>query len=151
MVPTDITGDRVHPRIVRRHRRAERERARALSPLRFLLRLLAIPGLALGVAASLYMRTSPYEPQLALMHLAARMGCDSAYRVGLAPADRGAPGYHARNDPDGDGVACDAPPVVAASRREGARRDAEPRNSVQRAAQTRFVGGAKFVRPERSD
>lgn len=123
-------------RVSRRHRRAARTRAQALSPVRIAMRVLALPGLTLVVALSVYIRTSPYDPEQAILHLIARTGCENARSVGLAPALRGDPGYHARNDADADGVACEVRHVAATQ--------SAPSDS---SAQTRFVGGAKFVRP----
>lgn len=111
-------------------------RARALSPLRILSLLMALPIMAGGVALSVYVRTSPYDPALAVRHLAALAGCDAAQAMALAPARRGEPGYHARNDADGDGVAC-GPRTAAAF------------TSAPEVPQPggRMAGGAKFVRP----
>lgn len=95
------------------------------------VKLCAIPLVALSVSVSLYIRTSPYRPTEALLHLVAMAGCPAAAAVGVAGARAGEPGYHARNDPDGDGVACNP---------EG---DRAPGRET-----TRQVGGAKFVRPK---
>ena len=95
-----------------------------------ILKLAAIPAIALGTGLSVYIRTSPYPPTEALLHLVARGGCPAAAAVGLAPARKGALGYHARNDADGDGVACEWSPGPG---------EAMP-GSGQR------VGGAKFIR-----
>jgi hypothetical protein len=132
MTKTDLVSDSLPAHVARRHKRAARERARALSPIRFMLHILALPGLATVIALSLYVRTSPYPPDMALRHLIARTGCDSARSVGLAEALRGEPGYHSSHDADGDGVAC---------------RDGQAGRSEPRAETTRIVGGAKFVRP----
>lgn len=133
----------VPARVARRKARAARTRAHALSPLRILMRVLALPGLSLAVAVSVYVRTSPHDPQLALRHLVARAGCDAARSVGLAPAQEGEAGYHSRNDADGDGVACEPTPTrtVAAQVNQG------PIEQGRSEAKTRYVGGAKFVRP----
>lgn len=144
MTDAHPSDDPQPPRVTRRHRRAARDRARALSPLRFALRLLAVPGLTLVVALSLYVRTSPHEPEAAIRHLIARTGCDSARSVGLATARRGELGYHARNDADGDGVACNGTPVEVAGAEPA--RVATTRTDAGGSA-TRYVGGAKFVRP----
>lgn len=117
----------------RRQRRADRTRAKALSPLRILLLLASLPIIAGSTAIGVYMRTSPYPPELALRHLAALGGCEAAALAGLPQARRGEPGYHQRNDADLDGVACGTT-LAAASM--------EAREPAQRAP-----GQAKFVRP----
>ena len=50
---------------------------------------------------------SPWAPDIALRHMAAALHCDLAEQVGLTSARKGEPGYHIRNDRDGDGVACE--------------------------------------------
>ena len=104
------------------------------------MRVIAVPAVAAVVAMSVYIRTSPYEPTEALMHLIARSSCSAARSVGLAPSFRGELGYHARNDADGDGVACEWPGINV----PGAANAAE---AVPAAAPGRMAGGAKFVRP----
>ena len=47
------------------------------------------------------------SPWVALRHLAAFPNCSPAHVVGLAPANRGQPGYWPTHDRDGDGVACE--------------------------------------------
>ncbi|MFT4959011.1 MAG: hypothetical protein ACI92Z_000083 [Paracoccaceae bacterium] len=125
--------------------RAAGLRARTLSPWRIGLKLLSIPVLAVSVAVSIYIRTSPYEPEQALAHLIARANCDAARSIGLAPAYRGGLGYHARNDADGDGVACEMNrPFKAAPMVQGMKlTKVEP----AAAPSVRMVGGAKFVKP----
>ncbi|SPH24374.1 hypothetical protein DEA8626_03425 [Defluviimonas aquaemixtae] len=100
-----------------------------------IVKLCAIPIVAASVSVSLYIRTSPYRPTEALIHLVAMAGCPAAAAIGIPEAREGEPGYHARNDPDGDGVACGA-----------ARGDPLPGATVRDS--TRQVGGAKFVRPK---
>lgn len=131
---------RAPARSSRRERRALRTRRRALSPVRILLRVAAIPLVAGALTVSIYIRTSPYPPPDALRHLMAMAGCDRAARLGLAPARVGELGYHKRNDPDGDGVACGsafAPGVTS-------RVVAVPAETGEPA---RMNGGAKFLRP----
>jgi len=135
---------RTDPDPSRRERRAARTRAQALSPGRIVMALLSLPLVAGGVAVSLYIRTSPYEPPLALAHLVARAGCDAAATVGLAPAYRGGPGYHARNDADGDGVACEIAGFAAEPVQDVAY-SAPPVDTPD--TPKRMVGGAKFVKP----
>ncbi|MCV2873736.1 excalibur calcium-binding domain-containing protein [Defluviimonas sp. WL0050] len=95
-----------------------------------LAKLMAIPVIAVATAVSIYIRTSPYPPAEALAHLIARAGCPAAAAIGLAGARMGELGYHDRNDPDGDGIAC-APATAA-----------DGQVTVTKA------GGAKFVRPK---
>ena len=102
-----------------------------------ILKLAAIPVVALAVGLSLFLRTSPYAPAEALLDLVARGGCPAAAAVGLAPARRGALGYHARNDTDGDGIACEREPAARV-------------RAIPLAGGARRAGGAKFVRPART-
>lgn len=128
----------------RRIARAEAQRRRALSPIRILFRLSAIPFLAAAIAISVYIRTSDYDPTDALRHLIALAGCEAAASVQLAPAFRDGLGYHPRNDRDGDGIACAsyytqlAPTgVVVAPHRAPPAEHPAPR----------MDSGAKFLRP----
>ena len=105
--------------------------------------LLTLPIVAGGVAVSLYVRTSPYEAADALAHLVARGGCDAARSIGLAPAYRGGLGYHARNDADGDGVACESVGFDVGRVQDVAISPPTPQSS----SSVRIVGGAKFVKP----
>lgn len=97
------------------------------------MRILGIPIVAAGIATSVYIRTSSYPPSDALRHLIARAGCKAAEAVALAPAYRGQIGYHARNDVNGDGVACQGHGFAAA--------EPTPDGGSRRS------GGAKFLRP----
>lgn len=103
--------DKANRRAAKRAARADETRRKALSPWRILLRVLGIPILVCGLTASIFIRTSDYPPPDALRHLIALTGCDAALAVGVAPAREGQLGYHAKNDPDGDGIACDMPGV----------------------------------------
>lgn len=132
------------PAAIRRAQRAARMRAGALSPMRVVRYLLYLPVLTAVIGLSVYIRTSPYEPPEAVMHLAALAGCEAAGWVGVAPSRRGDPGYHARNDHDGDGVACEVQDSLGGGVRQSAGVPAA--ESRQRPA-ARVVGGAKFVRP----
>lgn len=129
----------------RRQLRAARIRAQALSPVRIVMLLLSFPFLTTAIATSIYIRTSPFEPSDALAHLIARGGCEAANYVGLSPAYHGEIGYHARNDIDDDGVACEyesqfvgAPSVKSASLSAS-----DPATK----AQVRVINGAKFIKP----
>ena len=130
------------PAAIRRAQRAARTRARAMSPMRVARYLLYLPVLTAVIGLSVYIRTSPYEPPEAVMHLAALAGCEAAGWVGVAPSRRGDPGYHARNDHDGDGVACEAQDSLGGAVRQSA---GAPAPSAE--ARPRMVGSAKFVKP----
>ena len=127
-------------RAERRARRADRTRAQALSPVRILTQLLFLPVAVVAITISVYIRTSPYERTDALRHLAAMAGCDTAASMGLAPARAGELGYHARNDPDGDGVACGTARGPGPTLADWAA--AAPPDTAGRSA-----GGAKFLKP----
>lgn len=130
-------------RAARRIARAEETRRKALSPARILLRIAGIPLLTCAIAVSVYLRTSDYPREDAMRHLWALGGCDMALSVGLAPAYQEGLGYHARNDPDGDGIACDhlqsSVTVLGPS---------EPAQTAPVTPPGRMSeGGAKFLRP----
>lgn len=120
--------------------RPDRRRRGVLPYLAFVIvKLAMIPVVALGVAVSVYIRTSPYPPTEALMHLVARAGCPAAVAIGLAGARKGELGYHARNDIDGNGIACGR-----ATPTQG------PALVLPGAGQSRTVGGAKFIQAKPS-
>ncbi|WP_198137369.1 excalibur calcium-binding domain-containing protein [Roseibium aggregatum] len=50
---------------------------------------------------------SPWSRSVTLLHLASAPNCDAARSVGLAPANRGEPGYWSKHDADNDGIACE--------------------------------------------
>ncbi|MFQ6547704.1 excalibur calcium-binding domain-containing protein [Aestuariibius sp. 2305UL40-4] len=118
----------------RRSARAERELAKTFSPVNLLIRIIFLPLTVALVAFGVYLRTSPYSPAEAALHLVPLAGCEAAKKFGLAPAQRGGLGYHSKNDPDGDGIACDA----------GVLRVTAPSNTT---VPDRSSTGAKFVRP----
>lgn len=124
------------PKPSRRIARADRTRAHALSPIRILLRVVFLPVAVLGITASVYIRTSPFSQEDALRHLIAMAGCQTATQIDVAGARLGEPGYHARHDPDGDGIACAAPLSDRVSSEQSAR---PVRASTD--------NGAKFLRP----
>ena len=140
----------------KREIRAARTRAQALSPWRIFKSLLSLPIVTIAVTVSLYVRTSDYDPPDALAHLVARTGCDAAWAIGLAPSYRGQLGYHARNDPDGDGVACDGARIGQGRTIQSAILDAtapqtnpvaDPVPDPTPGLSNRMVNGAKFIRP----
>ncbi|MEM7317468.1 MAG: excalibur calcium-binding domain-containing protein [Pseudomonadota bacterium] len=98
--------------------------------------VISLPVVTVSVAVSVYLRTSPFESDQALLHLVALQGCEAAFSVGLAPARHGQPGYHARNDLDGDGIACEVEATASLPQQVPAQKPAHRR-----------VGSAKFVRP----
>ena len=48
-----------------------------------------------------------WPPLVALKHIASFPNCDAARALGLAPANKGEPGYWPQHDADGDGKACE--------------------------------------------
>lgn len=116
-----------------RQRRALRTRAKALSPVRILLKLVMAPFVAFGMMVSIYVATSPFEREDAMKHLAAMLDCDVAMSVGVPFARAGSPGYHARHDLDGNGVACDDGTFAAAD-------EATQGGSPE-------ISGARFIKP----
>ncbi|MBO9445505.1 excalibur calcium-binding domain-containing protein [Ruegeria sp. R14_0] len=127
-----------------RHRRADAQRRRALSPVRIILMLLMLPATTAAIAVGVYLRTSEFESHEALLHLIAMVSCDTAGSLVPGPYREGEPGYHARNDLDGDGVACGTiAPVAATPQSAEAPQSPQPAE----AQQSRQLGTAKFVRP----
>ncbi|WP_170475232.1 excalibur calcium-binding domain-containing protein [Ruegeria arenilitoris] len=138
MTLEDTQDEPMNPRSARRHRRAEQQRRRALSPMRILLMVLALPLTTGIIAVGTYIRVNNGDRENALVHLVALAGCDAVQAIGFNTFNEGEPGYHKRNDPDGDGIACEfnkAEPVLST----------EP--SRTEAPKQRMVGNAKFVRP----
>ncbi len=127
------------PRVLAGAGRADRTRAVALSPMRNLFRVLMIPIVTLSVTVGIYVQISPYERQETLMHLAAMAGCDTALKFGLSDMHEGELGFHARNDTDGNGIACESGDRVAALETGAA-----PTGDV---VEIRQSSGAKFVKP----
>lgn len=127
--------------VSRREKRAQITRAQALSPVRILTQVMLLPVVTLSVTLSIYTRTSPYERTDALRHLAALAGCNTAAAMDLAPAFAGGLGYHARNDPDGDGIACDqiSPGKIKVS--------SDAKDTPVTGAPVMASGGAKFIKP----
>lgn len=133
-------------RQARRVARAEQAFAKAKSPLRIGVLLLGVPLTALAVAVSLTIRTSEYEPADALRDLIARINCDAARSVKLAPAYRGELGYHAGNDADDDGIACEPWPPEPQTATRPASGDIAEQSAASEAEPPRMIGGARFVR-----
>ncbi len=127
----------LHPRLIRRQKRADALRRHALSPVRILLMVLALPLTTGMIAIGVYLRVTDFERHEAVIHLVALAGCDAAQKIGAGPFRAGEAGYHKRNDPDGDGVACGS---FAAGPVQSQPRQAQP-------SRTRTVGTAKFVKP----
>ncbi len=102
--------------------------------------VMALPLTIGAIAISGYMRVSDFDRQGSVVHLVALAGCDVTDRLGFRSFRRGTPGYHERNDPDGNGIACEGDviaPVQAAP--------AEPQPPAQ--PKERRVGNAKFIKP----
>jgi hypothetical protein len=94
---------RVTSRIEWRVRRVRRKR------LRRALGIVTVWSVVLGSASLIGTKVfSPWPVAATLQHLAAFPGCAAARAIGVAPARRGRPGYWGWQDPDGDGVTCDA-------------------------------------------
>lgn len=142
--PTE-EGD-LSPRLTRRQRRADALRRRALSPLRILFMVLALPLTTGMIAIGVYLRVSEFERHEAVIHLVALAGCDAVGMLGFGPFREGGPGYHKRNDPDGDGVACGS--IGLQQPRNVAMPGNTPSNpqNIQTPKQ-RTVGTAKFLKP----
>jgi len=121
-----------------RVQRADALRRRALSPVRILIMVLMLPVTTLVIAVGVYLRTSEFEREEALIHLIALAGCKPVEALVPGPFFAGQAGYHLRNDPDGDGVACGvySPPTA---------QDTLPQQTES--PNRRAVGNAKFVRP----
>ncbi len=134
------------PRLTRRQRRADALRRKALSPLRILLMVLALPLTTGTIAIGVYLRTSDYERHEAVIHLVALAGCDTIQRLVSGPFFEGQPGYHKRNDPDGDGVACGTRGLQRPRRAAMPGVSGSPPQQVQ-APRERTVGTAKFLKP----
>lgn len=132
------------PRLSRRQRKAEAVRRKALSPIRILLMVLALPLTTGIIAIGVYLRVTDYDRTEAVVHLMALAGCDVVGKVVAGPFREGEAGYHKRNDPDGDGVACGTLPPRAMPGTPRAVPDV-PR-AVQ-APKQRNVGTAKFLKP----
>ncbi|WP_170762450.1 excalibur calcium-binding domain-containing protein [Ruegeria lacuscaerulensis] len=113
-------------------------RRRALSPVRILIMVLMLPVTTLVIAVGVYMRTSEFEPEEALIHLIALAGCKPVESLVPGPFLAGGPGYHLRNDPDGDGVACGTYSLPTTQNTSPQQAESPGR---------RAVGNAKFVRP----
>ena len=86
----------------RRQRRADALRRKALSPFRIIVMVLALPLTTGIIAVNIYLRTSDFDRNGAVMHLIALAGCDAMHTLGFGPFRKGYPGYHKRYDPDGD-------------------------------------------------
>ncbi|WP_170430438.1 excalibur calcium-binding domain-containing protein [Ruegeria arenilitoris] len=128
----------ITPKVSRRQKRADALRKRALSPVRILIMVLMLPLTILSIVVAVFLRTSGYEREEALIHLIALAGCDAVETIVPGPFLAGGPGYHPRNDPDGDGVACETLSGTPVS-------GAVPQRTGTRPSRT--VGTAKFVRP----
>jgi hypothetical protein len=65
------------------------------------------PFVIVAVIISSTFAASPWPVAVTVRHLLAFKNCEAAREVGLAPANRGAPGYWSKLDADNDGVACE--------------------------------------------
>jgi hypothetical protein len=64
-------------------------------------------GALLGVAVATFDHYAPWSIWTVARHIAAAPNCNAARTVGLAPSNRGEPGYYRRHDADSDGIACE--------------------------------------------
>ncbi len=105
--------------------------------------VLALPLTVAAISVSGYLRVSDFDRSDSVLHLIAMAGCDVTEKLGFGAFREGSPGYHARNDPDGDGIACEIGAVtpVQSTRAE----PQQPRQTEQ--TSERKVGNAKFIRP----
>ena len=71
-----------------------------------MIALIAAFGFGAGHAGA-FAYQSPWDTETDLRHLAATLHCDLAQKLDLAPALRDMPGYHSRNDRDGNGISCE--------------------------------------------
>ena len=127
-----------NPRSTRRQVRAEALRRQALSPVRILIMVLALPLTTAMIAIGVFLRTSDFERHEAVIHLVALAGCEAVGALGFGPFRDGQAGYHKRNDPDGDGVACGTFTHSSVSGAQALK---------PTAPHVRAVGNAKFVKP----
>jgi len=82
------------------------DRATRLRKFRGTVKIAAVAALG-GFALTWIFLSSPWPLIPTLKHLAAFPNCDAARLVGLAPANKGEPGYWGRHDRDRDGIACE--------------------------------------------
>lgn len=90
--------------------RAVSRRIERLARLRRLLRQaswVALAAIIGSAAAWAVMGPPPWTAWMTLKHLASAPSCDAARFMGLAPAQRGQPGYWPKHDEDNDGIACE--------------------------------------------
>lgn len=135
-------------RQLRREKRAAATRAKALSPARIVALIASLPLVMCSTALAVYIRTSPYPAEQALQHLVAMAGCEAAAKVGVFEVHEGMAGYHASNDPDGNGIACEVQSNTASLEStndtvQAARVSAPVAGDTAR----RSIGNAKFIRP----
>jgi hypothetical protein len=130
------------PLPTKRQRRAEAARRRALSPLRILLMVLCLPLTVALISFNMFVRLSDYGRDEAMVHLIALAGCDASRAIGFGTFYEGYAGYHPRNDPAGDGVACG--PDVAQRQTAPSPSTTTPRET---SASQRSLGNAKFIKP----
>jgi hypothetical protein len=69
-------------------------------------------GAVLGMSVAVFNHYSPWSLLTVVRHVAAVPNCTAARTVGLAPAEKGHPGYYPSHDADGDGIACEPFPPV---------------------------------------
>lgn len=135
-------------RQMRREKRAAATRAKALSPARIVALVASLPLVMCSTALGIYIRTSPYPAEQALQHLVAMAGCEAAAKVGVFEVREGEPGYHARNDTDGNGVACAIQTrVISPGETVVTVQTSRGRAPAADSTERRQIGDAKFIRP----
>lgn len=60
-----------------------------------------------ALGSFIIMMSSPWPATVTVRHIGSFPSCSYARFFHLAPAEKGEPGYYARHDADGDGVACE--------------------------------------------
>ncbi len=97
-------------RLLQRRFRSIRRHHDCAIKLRHFYRSAKVPVLvAMGISILIsgLMSLSPFPPMVLLKHLAAFPNCDAARALGLAPSNKGEPGYWPQHDEDRDGKACE--------------------------------------------
>lgn len=97
-------------RLIQGRFRAIRRRHDRMIILRHFYHSAKVPVLvAIGISILItgLMNSGPFPPIVLLKHIAAFPNCDAARTLGLAPSNKGEPGYWPQHDEDGDGKACE--------------------------------------------
>lgn len=90
--------------------RAIRRRHDREIKLRHFYRSAKVPvlvAIGMSILISGLMNLGPFPPMVLLKHIAAFPNCNAARALGLAPSNKGEPGYWPQHDEDRDGTACE--------------------------------------------